>query len=358
MAEAIFSNLGAFLMAIIMTFIPSFNISLPGLKAKEEGCNLNLAMFSDVHIEKNELFRQAFLKTALKKGEKSDDVDAFVMAGDITNYADEASLAKYYELITDCTDKPVVTAAGNHDIGHVGDRDKTDITKYEALANVIKYQTAYKEAKSLKNYKTEGSNYYSCEINGYKFIVMGDEVDGFTVDNDGKETAQINGHWDGITMTHKQIDFIDRELAEGTKENKPCFIVSHWPICGTDSEDTVWPGSGIDQNEYDLVSVMEKYKNVVYISGHMHSGVKSKLVEKAFGITSAEKKAFTQGGNEVIYFSLPTLGIINVFGLLHSGTGATLEVYDDHIIWRPINYITGNWYENAEYTFSLSAAKK
>ena len=353
MASAIFSNFGAFLMAILLTILPNFNFALPVMKTKEENCELNLVMFSDVHIETNELFRKSFVKTALKRANNAKDkVDGIVMAGDITNYADEESLADYYEIITDNTDLPVVSAAGNHDIGHVGDRDKTDITKYEALANIIKYQTEYQEAKKLDNYKTEGSNYYSCEINGYKFIVLGDEVDGFTI-KDGEEVEHTGGHWDGVTMTHAQIDFLDRELAEGTAEGKPCFVVSHWPICNTVSEDVVWPDSGIDQEEYDLVSVMEQYKNVVYISGHMHSGTKSKLVEEKYGITSAEKKAFTEGGNEVIYFSLPTLGIVNAFGLPLWGRGATLEVYENHIIWRPVNYLTGNWYEASEYSFNL-----
>ncbi len=326
--NAILTNFTAFLMAIIMSFLPTGGIELPVLDVSDENCLLNVEMISDTHLETKELFRQAFLKTGLKKLSKSKaPIDALVVSGDLTNYADEPSLAKFYEIIKEYCPAPAVIAAGNHDIGHAGDRDVTDITREEAMANVIKYYNEY-SGRDLT------ANYYSTEINGYKFIVIGDEV------IDG-------GHWDGMDMSPEQMAFLDRELADGTKDCKPAFVVSHWPVDDINGEQTIWPDSGIDLEVNDIKSVMEKYDNVFYISGHMHAGIKSSAYAEKYGLSNAEQV------NGVTYLNLPTYGIINMFGYPFSGTGAQLEVYADKVVFRPRNYITGKWFTNSVFTFEL-----
>ena len=323
----------AFIMSIVLTAIPYAGFDKPFLQTREDDCQLNLSMISDIHLETPGIFRKGFLKQGLLNINNAlSPVDAILVDGDITNYGDEETLASYYDIITDYTDKPVITVAGNHDIGHVGDRDVTDISRDEALANVIKYYNAY-SGRDLD------TNYYSLEINGYKFIVLGDEVNNET---------HTGGYWDSITMTQEQLDFLDRELAEGTADGKPVFVCCHWAIKGTNGEQVIWEGSGIDpETEYDIQGIMEKYKNVFYISGHMHGGIKSTAVDALFDINSAEKT------NGVTYLSLPTYGILNQYGIPWSGTGAQLEVYSDKVIFRPVNYLTGKWYTSAAYTFTL-----
>ena len=166
-AQSIFANLGAFLMAIIMTWIPYAGIELPIIDDKKEGSLLTAELISDTHIEMTEYLRPEFLKAGFRNMKYAkNDIDVMVVAGDLTNYADEPSLAYYYELIRK-SPVPVITAAGNHDIGHVGDRDVTNITREEALANVIRYANEYYGT----NYE---HNYYSRDVEGYKFIVLGD----------------------------------------------------------------------------------------------------------------------------------------------------------------------------------------
>ncbi len=320
----------AFLMALFLTMIPTSGIALPGSQTKEADCKLNVAMISDVHLEEKELFRRAFLVTALKNiSNAKSTVDSVVIAGDLTNYADEPSLAKYYELFSKhCTVSPncVISAPGNHDIGHAGDRGVTDITKEQARQNCIDYYNAYSGNSFDKIY-------YSTTVKGYRFIVLGDEGD----------------RWDAITMSPEQLSWLDEQLAEGTKSGLPVFVVSHWPMDHINGEDMIWDGSSIELEKYDVKTILEKYDNVFYISGHMHAGIKSHLVEKYYGLTNAERV------NGVTYLNLPTFGIVNMFGLTGSGTGAQMEVYADKVIFRPHNYLTGKWYLNSEYTFDLQA---
>ena len=327
--SSFFTQAVAFLVSLFMTVIPLLQSPVPPvLKTKQEDCLLNVAMLSDTHIEEKELLRKGFLIEGLKNLENFESpVDGVIHCGDITNYADEASLAIYYDIIKEYSPAPVITCAGNHDIGHAGDRDVTDITREQARENYIKYQSEY------SGIEMQG-NYFSTEINGYKFIVIGDEcIDG--------------GHWDAISMTDEEIAFLDSELAEGTAEGKPVFVCSHWPFDGVNGEDTVWDGSGIETEEYDLRPILEKYKNVFWISGHMHGGFKSQEAAEATGLSNAEKI------NGVTYLSLPTYGIVNWFGVTWPCTGAMLEVYENEVIFRPRNFVSEIWYENCEYTFTL-----
>lgn len=326
--KSIFKHFLAFLLAIIITAVPYAGFKLPVIKTLKDDCLLNVEMLSDTHLEEKELFRQAFLRWGLKNISRAKaPVDAIVVTGDVTNYADEPSLAKYFEIMDKYAPAPVITAAGNHDIGHAGDRDKTTISREEAMANFIRYRN-----ESMG--RNDEVNYFSTEVNGFKFIVIGDEV------IDG-------GHWDAISMTQEQLDFIDRELADGTKDGKPAFVLSHWPIDGINGEDIIWDGSGIAQDEYDVKSILEKYDNVFFISGHMHAGIKAKAIDDMYGLSNAEQV------NGVTYLNLPTYGIINMFGTPWSAIGAQLEVYEDEVVFRPRNFVTNKWFVNAEYHFDL-----
>ena len=324
--KAIFTNFLAFLMSFVMTAFPYAGIELPVINTKGDDCKLVVEMISDTHLEEKELFRQWFLKRGLKNLQKADiDIDAVLVAGDLTNYADEPSLAKYFEIIKEYSPAPVISAAGNHDIGHAGDRDKTDITREEAKANFIKYNNEYMGTN-------HEDNYYSTTVNGYKFIILGDIV------YDG-------GHWDGMDLGAEQLAFPDKELASA--DGKPVFVCSHWPIDDINGEQVIWPDSGIDLEDNPVKEIFEKYKNVFYISGHMHAGIKSKAVEKYYDLSNVEQV------NGVTYINLPTYGIINMFGTPWSATGMQLEVYDNEVVIRLRNFMTNKWYTNAEYHFDL-----
>ena len=324
--QSIMANFTTFIMAIILTAFPYAGFELPVIDTKEDDCLMTVELISDTHIEEKELFRQSFLTTGLKniKNAKA-DVDALVVAGDITNYADEPALAKYYDILKKHSTVPVITAAGNHDIGHVGDRDVTDITREEAKANFIRYNNEYMGTSNT-------TTYYSTEINGYKFIVLGDDV--------------INGgHWDAMDISKEQMAFLDNELARAC--GKPVFVVCHWAVDEKNGQDIVYPDGGIDLATNDIKSVMEKYRNVFYISGHIHGGIKSTAAADLAGFSNVEQE------NGVTYISLPTYGIINSFGDPSAATGIQMEVYEDEVIFRPRNFVTNAWYTNAVYSIPV-----
>ena len=325
--QSIMSNFGTFLMAIILTVIPYAGFELPLIDNKEEDCLMTVELISDTHVEEKEIIRQFMLTSALTNLKLAKaDVNAVVVAGDITNYADEPSLAKYYNLLEKYSPVPVITAAGNHDIGHVGDRDVTNITREEAKANFIRYNNEY---MNVQNENT----WYTTEVNGYKFIVLGDDV------IDG-------GHWDAMDISAQQMEFLDRELAAA--DGAPVFVICHWAVDGKNGQEIVYPDSGIELDRNDIKSVMEKYENVFYISGHIHGGIKSTAAAELAGFSNVEQE------NGVTYVSLPTFGIVNSFGYPWSATGMQMEVYESRVIFRPRNLVTNEWFTNAVYTIDLA----
>ena len=326
--KAIFSNFPAFLMAIFLTILPYKGLELPIIDTAKDDSRMVVEMIADTHLEAKELFRQTFMKAGLRNlARAAHPVDAVVVAGDLTNYADEPSLAKYYQILEEYSPVPVISCAGNHDIGHAGDRDVTDITREEAKANYIRYNNEYLGIDAQ-------DTYYSYEVNGYRFIVLGD------ICFDG-------GHWDAMDIGEEQMAVLDSELEAAAAEGKPAFVVCHWPVDGINGEQIIWPGSGIDLTVNDVKSVMEKYDNVFYISGHMHAGIKSNAVDEKYNISCVETV------NGVTYINLPTYGLVNSFGDPVFGTGMQLEVYDDQVVIRPRNFITNAWYTNSVYTIDL-----
>ena len=326
--KAIFSNFPAFLMAIFLTILPYKGLELPVINTAKDDSKMVVEMIADTHLENKEFLRQTFMKAGFRNlSRAATPIDAVVVAGDLTNYADESSLVKYYEILDKFSPAPVISCAGNHDIGHAGDRDVTDISREEAKANYIRYNNEYLGINAE-------DNYYSYEVKGYKFIVIGD------ICYDG-------GHWDALDLGDEQLAFLDSELASATAEGKPAFVVCHWPVDGMNGQEIIWPGSGIDLSKNDVKSVMEKYDNVFYISGHMHAGIKSTAVDEKYNISCVEIQ------NGVTYISLPTYGLVNSFGDPVFGTGMQMEVYDDEVIIRPRNFITNAWYTNSVYTIDL-----
>ena len=318
--KRILQNFSAFVMAIVLTALPYMGVALPKLDTLRGDCRLNVTMISDTHIEAGELIRQGFLISGLKSLRRgSATPDLVLVDGDQTNYGDVASIERYYDICQKYSPVPVLTVYGNHDIGHVEDRDHDAVR-----ADLIERLNA-----SL-GLQTE-EIYFRYEMNGYTFIVLGDEGD----------------RWDALTLSDAQMAFLDTSLAEATAEGKPVFVCCHWPLEGINGEKTIWPESGLERDRFDIQSILEKYPNVFYISGHMHAGIKSHAVEEKYGLSSAEVV------NGVTYLNLPTYGIVNWFGSPWPGTGAQLEVYDDAVVFRPRNYLTGHWFVNSVYTFEI-----
>lgn len=306
----------SFFQAFIFFIFPCLNYSV-----KSDDIKLNAAIISDVHIDTRLPLGKYLLKRAfVDMNGCTTPTDAVIVTGDLTNYGDEASIIDFFEILTEnCEAKTKVIAMGNHDIGHVRD---LGYTNQEARDWFLKHHNNYLGTDFDKNY-------YSYTINGYKFIVLCDDSE---------------SHWDEFEMYDEQIEWLDEEIAEGTKDGLPVFVICHEPLEGINGQPIVWEDGAVNpESSAKIKAVLEKYKNVFYICGHMHEGINGKLTESVLGFSCVETL------NGVTYVSLPTYLLVNRYGIPWNGLGFQMEVYEDEVIFRARSYMTSKWYLAYEF---------
>ncbi len=308
------------LLAIFMPFLV-----LTPFRASEENIRLNVSLISDTHIDYRELYSQYVLADILRDVEKSSDgVDAFVVTGDLTNYGDGKSVEKFFDILKKhSTVENMIIASGNHDIGHV-----EDVTHEQARQRLIEFFNEYIDA-GIRNI------YYSRDVNGYTFIVLGDQDD---------------DSWDFPEYYEDQLEFLDSELARATANGKPAFVISHVPVQGPNGQEIIWEDGAMRSEFGDPTrEILEKYENVFFISGHLHAGINGELVKNQFGFSCVETI------NSVTYVNLPTVYLVNRYGIPWGGTGFQMEVYDDEVLFRARDFMTSSWYPSYDYSVALTA---
>ena len=257
----------------------------------QDNVKLQFSVMSDVHVETNNLevfegFAKALRDIAASKHRQN----ALVLLGDNTTNGKYSEYVMLYSLLShyNCTDN-TLAAIGNHDMAHA------TVDPREAIALLSFFYQSYTGTQNDKPY-------YSKTINGCPLIVLGGEV----VHRDA--TADFSA---------EQLAFLD-DAMRGAETGKPIFVFLHQPL------------SRIGAQAGEIRGILERYKNVYFFSGHLHS---PQSVTKSGGVT---------------YVNLPSLT-----GIRASGTGYQVEVYDDTVVLRARNYIAGEWLEDDVYTAKL-----
>ncbi len=182
------------------------------------------------------------LKAALLDIQKlSPDSIGIFTVGDNTDRGKEENyicLRETVDSVMDENSPPIYYALGNHDLVYGGG--------------------SYEEQVALfKQYTGMPSAYYSVDLAGTKFIVLGSE----SLVGEG-------------TIGEKQLDWLRQELAAAGK-NQPVFLFLHQPLIDTvsgslysqDPETQTW--YGIDTGDI-LRAILKEYPNAVLFTGHTH----------------------------------------------------------------------------------------
>jgi len=233
--------------------------------------------------------------------------DALLMAGDIADYGFKSEYKRFFDVL----DKQKVISnllltIGNHDARAIFKRNSKIVMD---------------KVDSYLGTDSKGKTYYSYDINGYTFIVLCTE----------KRMLEK------ASLTKAQIDFLDKELARGTKDGKPVFVMCHQAFKFTHGLPEVWKTGDMGEESDEVRAVMEKYKNVFFINGHLHGGIFEKTME-----TLNEE-------NNVYSLSVPGYRKENNFGITDCGTGYYGEVYDDRVVFTARKFISGEYIEG-DYT--------
>lgn len=295
---------------------PVFGYKNPELTPiKEDLTKLTFATLSDIHLKDN-FIRQSILELGLKDfdGAKT-KLDALLLCGDNTDGGQEKEYERLYASLSKYdTAKNVLISNGNHDTW------TEDGTYNLAKTYFLEY------ASKITGMKIE-NEYYMKKINGYTFIVMGSQW---------RRTAAY--------FSQEQLDWLSEQMEIASRDGKPIFVISHWPINGThglpysfemDESDPM--DGGIGENSDAVNSILQRYKNVFLITGHLHSGLSNKARFKPTNYASIERL-----GN-IYSVNLPSYMYMSLKGHMSNGTGYVFEVYDNEVVIRARNYVAGVW---------------
>lgn len=304
-------------MSVIFVFL---TCSVAAFAAEDEPI-FTFELLSDPHIGFDGT-EETFI-TALNAIEADkDNIDALVIAGDLTNHGEEPQIKQFYETLTaNTTIDNIIPCVGNHDLGQMTPSD-------ECRPNQIKYRNEYTGITSDKIY-------YSVEVNGFKFIVLGCE-------GNNSNTA---------TITDTQIQFLKDELKDGSENGKPCFVICHWPLKYTHGSFFLWPiipgGTLYSVTSKKIKNILSEYDNAFYISGHLHVGVINPEARNILGCRTVDSR---NGYNLV---NAPSLGKSNRIGKKSIGQGMEFQVYRDKVVILSKNYVTGEIYSDCTYEIAL-----
>ncbi len=272
----------------------------------EESLKLAFACIADTHLVNKES-ATVNLNNFFDDVLSAEKFDAVLLAGDISEYGRNAEYRRFFSVFDKFKDKiHIFLTMGNHDVRfQYGKNQKIIMDKVNEYLNI----------------NTEGKSFYSYDVNGFTFIVIGTE-----------KRVLEKAH-----ITKEQIDFLDKELARATKDNKPAFVMCHQAFAFTHGLPEVWKTGDMGEQNDDVRKVMEKYKNVFFINGHLHGGI----FDKTFEVLNKE--------NNVQSISIPGYRKENNFGITDCGVGYYCEVYDNKVMFTARKFVTGTYIEG-EYT--------
>lgn len=297
-----------------------------------EECLLNFAAISDVHIQSDEgnKLSSAFTDLAqnaimpgLSAGEER--LDAVVITGDLTENAYESQWIKLEGFLKkfDPADE-IILAGGNHDTKTRGHGARTS-------------RGLFMQYNKRITGRMVSEMYYSTEVNGYPFIVLCSDDDGTSAD-----------------FSEKQLKWFKTEMKKAAKKDLPIFVVCHWPLNQTHGLPVTWGDDepepmdgGIGEQSARIEKILKKYDNVFLLSGHIHNGFSNAEMEAETGYQTIESDGSFHSVN------LPRIGWVAENGYFMIGTGYNVEVYENEVVFRARNYMTGTWCPEFDYTIEL-----
>lgn len=329
----VFKKIAIFIVSILLSLSANFGItpSLAFAPKDAENVQLTFATVADTHLTGSRT-RESLVKAAVMDAETSErKLDMFVLDGDNTNHGE---LNQYESLarVFDGRDpaENIYIVRGNHDTwtsGSNGEKDPPLADEY------------YFRFNEMITGKARDNVYYSDVINGYHIIVLASEG------NSG----------DAATISEAQFQWYKAELENAGADGKPIFVFCHYSFAGThglpytfshDKGDTDEVGGLGDYNDR-ILEETAKYKNVFWISGHIHGGFTEPILEKLTGYTSYDNL------NGINCINLPSLTKLQINGHLTLGTGYVFEVYPDTVVARARNFVTGTWLPWHDITIEL-----
>lgn len=281
------------------------------IKPSTDNAELVFAAIADPQICSYMPERYNYFQAAAEDLQNAEGLDAVIGAGDIA----ENGLETEYQLVLDGIggmDVRYIMCEGNHDIRLRS--YKQSLSRFNSFVNAL-------------NGDSDATSFHHSEtVNGYKFIVL------------GSDKAEFEENY----LSDEQLSWLDSELAG--ENGKFVFVLVHQPLKNTNGLPDVWnspidsAGSVGDQSDA-LQTILNKYKNVILLTGHEHTGFGQYSYEKVGNIHSV---------------SIPSLCVNNAVGENNDhGLAYIVEVQSSSVLFRARDMCQGKWLP--EYDLTITA---
>ncbi|MCQ2480173.1 MAG: metallophosphoesterase [Clostridia bacterium] len=317
----ILTKIYALLLTITYFFTPYVAPALtdPIVVSDPDNAKLTFVAAADPQISNYMLKRDQFLRAMGEDiGNAQCDIDALLFAGDIAENGLKCEYDRVTELLKDTGVKNYIISVGNHDV------------RLRLYKKTVKTFTSFVNGlneNAGSQLKIDKLN-YTYNINGYNFIVLGTDRTEF----------------EESYLSEAQLQWLDDSLNEFSEAGKPVFVVIHQTfkdvhgLPDTWNSPFDWAGSVGDQSNA-LYDVMNKYQNVILLTGHLHTGFGQYTYEKLGNIHSV---------------NLPSATINNKDGVYNeNGIGFFVEVYDNEVLFRARNFNKGEFVKDCDFSIPL-----
>ncbi len=250
--------------------------------------------------------------------------DLIAVTGDCTNRGRKNQLDIFsYIFYSAVNVKNILPVMGNHDTG-LG-KDNTD--GYEANKNRF--------MKMLNLFVKTEKPYYSAEINGITFIALAPESDIYE---------------DNMFITDEQIKWFEDEMAEAAGKNRPVFVLNHYALNNTHHIDVIWPEGELGERSDEIKDILNRYSTVpvFYVTGHIHNYYDVSGILKYDNFYIVDLPSFC---GKCIYFEKEDTDMKTQLRRDEKGLGYQALVYDNKVVFRAINFITGKRYPDFDKEF-------
>ncbi len=303
------------LVLILTLFIYTPTESTAPYTASKEDVLTTFTILSDVHMEGNNKDKFELFGEAVRDINAAEKNHSLIFLGDNTMNNQVIELSAFYGILDKYYSGFYSVVSGNHDLCpsdyNIGDYD--DLKK-----RFLDYDNEFKSSD-------RDNLYYTFSVGKSVFIVLGSESD-----------AGINED-----ISDEQLEWLESELKLFENDDRPVFIMNHYPLNHT--WENVWTDGHIGKDSEKLHEIMKNSKNrIFYFSGHLHMGFFNNQVSYV-------------NEDNITYINVPAFGADNTNGdadIQQQGMGMYVEVYENEVIIRVRNFAEHKW-TDIEHSISL-----
>ena len=294
-------DLCATIMTLLMMMSPAFGGSGTAYQAERpDELITSYVVVSDIHVETNNPESYQNLSDILYGIKAGENVDTVIYTGDNVMNGQVLEDIFFYSALRSV--KPAennFVVAGNHDFGN-GEGD------YAKLRRKYLFNNTFYLGNRLEN------DYYYRVVDGCYMICLVSEK---------PET-------DDFTMSKAQFGWLKGVLEEAKAADARIFVFNHYPLRYLDN-------NGTEIYREELGALLTEYGVELFVHGHIHDDLGTDNFYESYGVRCVNLPRITEITN------------------YKAGDGIVVEVYENEILVRGRDFITGEWIEELQYRYPV-----